>query len=200
MINLITKDILQIFKIKNYIETGCLWGESMNIVESWLDECPYLENIYEIDLWSKSIEESSLKVKSDKTHLICSNSVDWIKNNKLNEPIFFYLDAHADGNISKEQQDISNTYAPDGLLFRQEIKEILKLYKFPIISIDDWNAEYHLDQISDIFQECYVTEFPNKAGKYQSFLFPNRSRYQAYVLVEDLSLKFEQIFQPEKTI
>ena len=173
MIHNIVKDILRLYEIKSFVETGTFEGDTLVIIESWLSDLPHLKDIYGIDLWDKAIEITSKRVK--KTQLFQNNSVDWLKENidKMVYPAFFYLDAHNFGRLPAEQQQISNTFTIDKLLFIQELEVLLKSSHQFIVCIDDWNAEFNFKQTCHLLPYVWVTNSPNKDGRFSAYFVKN---------------------------
>lgn len=129
MVNVIAKDILEIFKINQFVETGIYLGTQIKFVSDWLIEM-YGDDykMLEIDLNGEFVENAKKTYKNNKNIDIfegCSSV--WLKK-MVDSQLFdkkrtmFFLDAHW------------NEYIP----LRDELTSLLKLKNKPIIAIDDF--------------------------------------------------------------
>lgn len=211
MINCIAKDIMRIFNVNKFIETGIKEGDTANIVISWFSEMykthfitekekhgesPRTEyNIYEIDIDPETVKNVlRLRQNSQNIIAVCGDSADsldvLIKKNEFTpaDSCFFYLDAHTAG-VSQP-------------LIR-ELEQLNKL-DFPfIVSIDDWSVPtmhdrkykdmYKLHQIQhcEIFERTdviYETIIPNVHSKQSCYIFPGYARVHLNPILRGLPL------------
>lgn len=96
----LTKELLSKYTNKIFVETGTQYGYGIDVAL----ECGF-EKIYSVDIDSKYHYESSLKFKKEieegKVELFIGDSALMLKDilSKIDEPITFWLDAHADAGI-----------------------------------------------------------------------------------------------------
>lgn len=131
MINLLVKDLMSIFDIDTFIETGTYKGDSLNRVISWFPDKSI--KFYSIDINHDFQKEAKEKINDQRVTFI-NDSSDQFLMKSMSSGIFndqqcnlFFLDAHW------------NDYCP----LRDEISQILKLKK-TIIVIDDFSIPFNL--------------------------------------------------------
>ena len=138
MINVIAEQIMQIYDIKTFVETGIDHGRQIHVVRDWLEKINGDDfMMYEIDNNPEVIKLVSPVFKDDpNVEIIESNSEDWLKSavdsNLFVDRTMFFLDAH--------------WYDQHPLLM--EIESIMRLNNKPIIAIDDFNHP-HSTSISE---------------------------------------------------
>lgn len=188
MINGVAKDIIKLFNVNKFAETGIHHGETLGTVVDWFSEL-YEDfkgketsgryTIYEVDSVKEYCDAASEKYAKDNKNIVIANDNSEIFLNRLidentlndNDNCMFYL----------------NTPRFDYCPLRGEIKEILKL-KRAIIAINNFfvpgkpfqysthhNARLDLcyirDLISDRTAGVYYTAIGNKDNKGMALIF-----------------------------
>ena len=151
---------------------------------------PYFARMYEVDFNENIVEyirdwkaQGNVNIQVDK-----ADSTKWLQKSidggefRLEDSIFFYLDAHDDSSLPEVLGGSSEPErSPKKQPLRDEIREILKLKNSPIISADDWWVpgkqfdNYHVERIRDLIRErtdvVFYTRDPNLHGKHSIFIF-----------------------------
>jgi hypothetical protein len=183
MINPIAREIIKIFNVNKFIETGILEGDTAKTVSSWFNELSVPDyKIYEIDIDKNSVDYvNSWKQSNGNVEAICKNSVEFLKEsveNGLfkdeNDSWFIYLDAHN---------------GSDKSVLQGELSYLQSLNKNIIVSIDDWHVDdstrkkldwvsydiYNLNDIKNYIQDktdvIYDTLKSNIHSKMSCFIF-----------------------------
>jgi len=206
MINHISKDIIKLFGVNKFIETGAFMGDSLVIVQDWFIELfgqefntgPWKQGnrgrqrIYEVEVKKEYLDQYIIPRWQEQTNVEIAHgdSVAWLRD-KIDEGefteddrCFFYLDAHSHGSPNPEP-------------LRDEIRLISQL-KQPIISCDDWNVPhgnhdiYATSQIQDLIKDrtdtVWYSKYHNYHGKWSVFIFLDRNYNDVNAMVHDLPL------------
>ncbi|MBI5677225.1 MAG: glycosyltransferase family 1 protein [Planctomycetes bacterium] len=188
MINGVAKDIIKLFNVNKFAETGIHHGETLGAVVNWFSELyedfkgkdtsgRYI--IYEVDSVKEYCDTASEKYAKDNKNIVIANDSSekylrrLIDENTFHEDdnCMFYLDAHR------------CDYWP----LRDEMKEILKL-KRAIILIDDFyvpgkpfdydsyqgarlDLNYIRDLISGRSHDIYYTAIGNRDNRGMAIIF-----------------------------
>jgi len=188
MINIVAKEIIKLFNVNKFVETGIHHGETLGAAVDWFSEL-YEDfkrkdtsgryTIYEVDSVKEYCDTASEKCAKDNKNIVIANdsSEKYIKR-LINENTFheddhclFYLDAHW------------YDYWP----LRDEMKEILRL-KRAIILIDDFyvpgkpfdydsyqgarlDLNYIRDLISGRTNNIYYTAIGNRDNRGMAIIF-----------------------------
>ena len=183
MINPIAREIIKIFNVNKFVETGILEGDTAKTVSSWFNELSVPDyKIYEIDIDKNSVDYvNSWKQSNGNVEAIYKNSVDFIKESvenglfdNENDSWFIYLDAHN---------------GSDKSVLRGELNYLQSLNKNIIVSIDDWHVDdstrkqldwtsydiYSLNDVREFIQDktdvIYDTLKSNIHSKMSCFIF-----------------------------
>jgi hypothetical protein len=216
MINPIAREIIRLFHVNKFVETGIKEGDTLLIVSSWFSELYGADfvtevtkhgpspkgryTIYEIDNDAATMHTvARIRQRNDNiTGLFGDSAVALAAlinggDFKPEDSCFFYLDAHEMGG--------------DERLAKQLTLELyqLKRLTFPfIVSIDDWDSEtpelrkcgytdlYGVRHVREFCQGrtdvIYETAIPNLHSKMSCFIFAGYNKAQLSPILRGLPL------------
>lgn len=198
MINTVAKEIIKLFNINKFVETGIHQGETLGAVIGWFSELHEdfnnIENgryaIYDVDLVREYFDEAVIKYGNYNKNVFIENDSSekflkrLIDHDTFNEDdiCMFYLDSHW------------YDYWP----LRDEIKEILRLKK-SIILIDDFHTpgkpfgydtykgvrldlNYIRDIIDDRTNDIYYAAIANRDNRGMALIFTGYKEEELNIL------------------